>query len=522
MGLRPNAEPVPSLSTLANILFSKRVSSQNPDVDGGYAWDANGGAQASIENLTTAEIEHFFVVNDNTSALGTPALFARRSRSVVKDPNDPFYANSGYPNPPMGGIFRGINQDGTLGIGNYLEITPAYFIIKNALSVSDVDLARKVVQFIDWMTFDTNFFGTQIKLVAGVARLENGSWQKKTDTVLIRNMAWAVAAYYELFSSTYEEDFRTKGRNLLKSVVQILNTNRNRVNLGEIPPFMAWAIPHAYVSYQNGHTVTWNRWTIEHLSGVVTAIEKAMSVEGRTYQIQDWQGNQVTLEQVAAGLGSWVDTFFEYPLIMRDHNANAPYLPYQFIFNQAWYPSPKYFVGVNLDWTEESGSVYSQSGWWVGDLELWGIWGMLKLKRMGFTQSPVERFLWDWLRLPPGGYLWHDRYNFFGDTLDHDLSVSTAFTALYGLCLKEGYNPQPPPPRVAYSVQGGGVMIITTDKKSVVPVVRNPNGQVIAHTQIAPASTTRGYTYRYDLPSNLYFVTVDETFSTDFMESASP
>lgn len=65
-------------------------------------------------------------------------------------------------------------------------------------------------------------------------------------------------------------------------------------------------------------------------------------------------------------------------------------------------------------------------------------------------------------------------------------------------------------------------MIITTDKKSVVPVVRDPNGQVISHTQIAPAPTTRGYTYRYDLPSNLYFVTVDETFPTDFMESASP
>lgn len=522
MGLRPTPEPVPSFNALANLLFSKRISSPNADVDGGYAWDAAGGTNAPIENLTTAEIEHYFILNNNSNALGTPPLFARRSRAVVKNPNDPFYANAGYPNPPMGAVFRTINQDGSLGIGNFLETTPAYFIIKNAISVSDLDLAQKVSQFLDWMTFDTQFFGTPIKLLAEIARYQGGSWQRITDTVPIRNMAWAVAAYYELFAATFDESYRNKARTLMRSVALALNVNRNRANLGEMPQFMAWAIPHAFVAYGNGHTITLNRWTIEHMAGVVLAIDRAISVEGRTFQVQDWQGNSVTLEQMAAGLASWVEAFFEYPFIMRDTNPNAPYLPYQFILNQAQFPNPKYFVGVNFDWTEESGSTFSQSGWWVGDLELWGIWGMLRLKRMGFTQAPVERFLWDWLRLPPGGYLWHDRYDFWGNKLEHDPSISTVFTALYGICLKEGYNPQPPPPRAAYSVQDGGIMTITTDKKSVVPVVRNPNGQVIAHTQIAPAPTTRGYTYRYDLPSNLYFVTVDETFSTDFMEPASP
>ena len=521
MALRTNALPVPTHDHLSSIIAQKRFISDNSDVNGGYIWNANNPQpHEPIENLTTAQVEYYFLSINKVNFVGNPPLFANRSRSVVKNSDDPFYSQNGYPNPPVGGIFRGISQDGSLGTGNFLEITPSYFIVKNAITTSNLELAEKIAQFIDWMTVDSSFFGTPIKLVAGIARFENGSWRKITDTVLLRNIAWAATAYYELFSATFNTQYRDKARNLLKTVALALNVNRNRVGLGEVPSFLAWAPPHAFVSHNSSHTLTWNRWTIEHMAAISLLLEKAISLEGTQFQVQDWQGNSVTLEQMASGLGSFVDAIFEYPYIMRDTNPNAPYLPYQFIFNQAWFQNPKYFVGVNFDWTEESGSLYSQSGWWIGDLELWGIWGMLILKRLGYTSSPVESFLWDWLRLPPGDYLWHDRYDFWGNHLDHDPSISTAFTALYGICLREGFSPQPPPPRAKYQVQSGGILTITTDKKSVIPIIRTPDGQVLQYSQIAPSPTTRGYVYRYELPSNLYYVISEETFSTDFMTPA--
>lgn len=511
MPLRDHADPVPTHSNLVNLLMARRRSTENPDTDRGWVWNANPGPEDPIETLTTSEIEYYLLLDGRRNLLGSNPLFARRSRVVVKNPNDTFYSSAGYPNPPMGGIFRGIGQDGALGAGNFLEITPAYFIVKNALSVSDNDLAEKVTSFVEWMTFDANFYGSTIKLVAGVARYEQGAWRRRDDTVLIRNMANAALCHYEMFTSNYNEAHRTKARELLKTIALVMNVNKRRANDGEIPSWMAGAIPHAFVKLPNGnYALTWTRWTIEHLAMIALLLEKAISVEGQNYQVQDWQGNTISLSQMGSLLGSWVDAFFDKPLLMRDTNPHAAYLPYQFVLNHAGHSDPRSFVGVNFDWTEESGSAYSQSTWWVGDLELWGIWGMLKLKKLGFTQEKVETFLWDWLRLPPGGYLWHDRYDFFCNPLPHDPSVAIAFTALYGICLKEGYNPVAPPPRTSYRVFDGGTIEVTTDKKSIIPVVRLPNGNVLEPTNISPSSTTKGYRYRYTAPTNVYYLMVEE------------
>jgi hypothetical protein len=65
---------------------------------------------------------------------------------------------------------------------------------------------------------------------------------------------------------------------------------------------------------------------------------------------------------------------------------------------------------------------------------------------MGYVSSPVEAYLWDWLRLDMyQPYIWHDRYNINGEALLHDRSTPITFTALYGLGLLQGYSPTPPP-----------------------------------------------------------------------------
>lgn len=203
---------------------------------------------------------------------------------------------------------------------------------------------------------------------------------------------------------------------------------------------------------------------------------------------------------------------FEYPLFMRDVNANYPYFPFPLVLRQAESTNEGLFVGVNVDESGQSGSTLAQSTWWRAYSVLLATWGMVRAKRAGFTNERVETLLYDWLRLQPGGYLWHSRYNPYGTPLPNDTSQYIALTALYGICLKEGYQPSQPPPRIGYLVSQGGVIEVVTDKRSVVPVVRLPNGNIVQHTAVSPSNTTKGFKYRYEVPSNLLYVTVDEKY----------
>lgn len=477
------ALPPPSVSQLRSLTLEYRIVSGNAVINRGIPWDGvNYFGPSSIENISTAQSEYFWAVSggipDNVS-------YAQSSPAVVKSTNDQAWATSqGYPSPPIGAVWRGVGSDGLLGAGNYLEITPVGWYMNVLLRLGDIATAEKLYQFAKWMSIQASFYGTTIRLIRGIATVVGGVWTPRGDTVLLRNQALVAWGMYRLYQATGNATYLTFARELLGPIALALNNVNSRITSNEIASFMEGALYHSYyytganeVDGRPRYAFTWNRWTIEHLLGVVYMLEQARITEGGATTLTDPQGTPYTINGLLTKLGRWVDRFFERGWIMRRHNPRAPYMPYQFILQQAGYNSPEYHKGVNFDWTEESGTTFGDT-WWVGDLELWGILGMLRLKKLGFTASPVERFLWDWLRLPgPRPYMWHDRYQFLGKPLAHDQSAPPVFSALYGLALIEGYQPTPPPGVFQVTLSGGQVII--TPESGGQWVVKTTDGRVL-------------------------------------------
>lgn len=480
-----NAEPlpIPSTTVLRNISLSKRKSSGPSSVVGGVPWDwTNYFGPSSIENVSTAQSEYFWL---KTGGIPGGSSFCQTSPSVVKSADDvAWFTSRGYPAPPMGAVLRGVDPDGNIGSDNYLEITPVGWYINIALELGDVSTATKLFEFAQWMTFDASLYGYPVKLVAGIAKPEGGEWVKKTDRVLLRNQALVAWGAYKLFQRTADSSYRNYAKSLLDAIALAINNIDARISREELPPFMEGALYHSYTSLGTSDGVgpkyafTRDRWTIEHLLGVVFLLEVAREVEGANTPLVDPEGTSYTIESLLQKVGKWVDTFFQKRWVMRRGNPRAPYMPYQFVIQQASYNADEYYKGVNFDWTKEGGITFGDT-WWVGDLELWGIIGMLRLKKLGYVNGPVERFLWDWLRLPgPDNYTWYNRYQLNGEPLEHDKSSPIVFTALYGLALLEGYRPLQPPPKFSARVQGSSVTI-TPEYPEEKYAVRDSQGQLL-------------------------------------------
>lgn len=394
-----------------------------------YPWDA-ADPTASYETLTSAEIAYFMHLH-----WGEVYPYWE-SVAFVKNPADPYYSNNGYPNPPMGGTFRTVARDGSLGTGNFLEIMPAIFTAVLASKAGNQDIASKALSFIDFMTVESSFYGSPLTVVAGIARYNNGSWQKHYDTVFPRVVAGAAWAYFTYAEAFNAPEQAAKGEKLLKTVALIQNNIRARTQRGELPSLLRGLSYGHIVSTGNGHAFTWNRFSIESIWFMVEALIAASRWYGIDAVLYDAEGTaynpKYLLAEMARGWDNWLNSGRG---IMKDRNPYSLYLPYQFIYQQAWLNHPNAIVGVNFDWTEESGTLFGDT-WWVGDLELWGLIGLAILKTLYPTwfKFDLTQFVWEWEDLSVNNTpLWHDRYDFYGNPLPHDHSISTAFTGLYGI-----------------------------------------------------------------------------------------
>lgn len=452
--MRATPSPIPSINTLRSTVLSNALNnpSYHSSVINGWPRDvANFFGPSAMENISTAQIEHFLV---RTGGIPWGTSLSQRSPAVVKNVDDQsFYTSQGYPAPPLGSTIRGINRDGTLGTDNYLETTPAAWYIDVLLRLGDSTRAQIIADWLRSTLFQASFYGSPVTLSYAVYKPQSGSWVPSGDTILIRNLALNGWAFYRMFRETSNNVYRDAGRAMLNSVALAINNVQARIGRNEIAPEASGLIYQAYYSLGTNtpgvgpnYAFTLNRFTIESLLGFALLMEEAKEVEGENTPLYDPEGTEYTIGSLLNLVGQAIDRYPTMNWIMRDVVPSAPYMPFQFVFQQAFYRHRDYLMGCNFDWTDESGTRFGPT-WWVGDLELWGIVGMLSLKRMGYVSSQVEAYLWDWLRLDMHQpYIWYDRYNINGESLLHDRSSPITFTALYGIALLQGYSPSTPPP----------------------------------------------------------------------------
>ena len=449
----PTPSPVPSISTLRNTILSNVLNnpSFHPSVMNGWARDvSNLSGPAPMENISTAQIESFLV---RTGGIPWGTSLSQRSPAVVKTSSDQaFYTSQGYPAPPLGSVLRGVNRDGTLGTDNFLETSPAVWYIDVLLRLGDTTKAQILADWLRSTLFQASYFGSPAVLSYAAYRPQSGSWVPIGDTILLRDLALNGWAFYRMYRATENSAYLDAGRSMLKAVALAINNVQARIGRNEIAPEASGLIYQAYYSLGTNtpgvgpnYALTWNRFTIESLLGFAFLMEEAKQVEGENTPLYDPGGTEYTIGTLLNRVGQAIDRYPTMNWVMRDVVSSAPYVPFQFVLQQASARYKEYLIGVNFDWTEESGTRFGPT-WWVGDLELWGIVGMLALKRMGYVSSPVESYLWDWLRMDMyQPYIWHYRYDINGEALLHERLAPIAFTALYGLALLQGYSPTPPP-----------------------------------------------------------------------------
>ena len=419
-----------SQAEVLNILEGYRQTNGPEDTLNMYPWDIIH-QEATLECITTAQIEYYKKTVHGQNF--TP--YWQTSRVFVKDPGDSFYASQGCPNPPLGGVFRGIQKNGSLGAHNFLEVPPVFFLVDMALRVGDVANAQKALSFLDWMTVEGSFYGSPIKVIAGIARYENGQWVRKYDTVILRNVAGAAWANFRYANAMGDVARAQKGREFLNVLAMALNNVHRRAQIGDLAPILDGALyAHLWNYSGNNFAFVWNRFSIEGNWMLWMALEEASKWYGWETVLTDAEGTSFTLKELVQRLGAFYDRIFlSGKGIMKHRNPRAPYLPYQFFMEQAWYHDDRMVVGVNFDWTGESGTQYGDT-WWVGDLELWGLIGLAYLAQNGYMGFNISPFVYQFEQLAVGGQpIWHDRYSFLGETLVHDPSVSITFTALYGI-----------------------------------------------------------------------------------------
>lgn len=416
---------------IISALNSKKIVSSNPDINNMYPWDASDDT-ATLEGVSTAQIEYFrkAILNENIQH------FYSTSRVFVKDSNDSFYSSQGYPNPPIGAVFRSIDRNGNIPANTLVEIPPVIFIVDLAIRNGDLVNAEKALQFIDYMTVSGSFYGSPIKVVAGVAKYEQGNWVRKYDTIIMRSIYGAIFAYFRYANYTGSTVHAEKGGALLKTLALAVNNNIVRVARGELAPILEGALYAHMVHYGNNISFVWNRFTIEGNWFFWLAVNEAANWYGWDTQLTDVEDTPYTLRMLCEKVGNFYDNILRSGVgIMKHRNPRAPFLPYQFFIQQADYPYNSAVTGVNFDWTEESGTYFGDT-YFVGDLELWGLIGMAYLINNNFMNYDINKFIYQFTNLAVNdGPYFHDRYDFLGRSLQHDPSISTVFTALYGILI---------------------------------------------------------------------------------------
>jgi hypothetical protein len=499
--MRSSPLPVPSIATLRNILLSNYFSGPSVHSSVEKGWPNSLLMPTVMENYHTALIESFLL---RTGGIPWGTSLSQRSPAVVKNSGDQaFYTSQEYPAPPLGATVRAVVRDGTLGSYGLLETRSAAWYIDVLIRLGDIGTATILANWLKSTIFTASFYGSyQVSLSYSVYRPRSGYWVPIRDIIPLRDLALNGWALYRMYRATQNRTYLDSGRSMLNAVALAINDVQYRISINTLPSEASGLIYRDYYLLETGSSggggggsgppyfppyfgpnyptddypvippydppydddggdngyngndsnevpiygLTRNVFSIDSLLGFSLLMEEAKDVEGENTPLYDPAGRSYTIGSLLRLVGQAIDRYSTMNWIMRNFIPSAPYLPFQFVYQQAEANYRDYLVGVNYDPSGKSGTFYGLTWWSVGT-GLLGVFGILSLKRMGYVSSSVQSYLWDWLRLDMHEpYLWYDRYNINGDPLLHERFVPLYLTALYGMALLQGFSPTPPPP----------------------------------------------------------------------------
>ncbi len=538
MFLLPNPRPVPTLEQIVNELMSRRFSSTVQDTWGGWARGFGNRPpydSQEVSNLSTSIVEWFLIETGNQALLGSEPLFASRSRSVVKNPDDPYYQNNGYSEVPIGGIFSHVSYFSYLsGDGridkesqinyepNHLTTEPALYIVRSAKRLNKTDLVEKVCQFLDFMTETVQYGeGWEIDLVSaradyGYAYTGEGSptrkWVKKVDRFRTKDQAKASLCYYLAHEATGIEHYKQKARNLVISTIELLSFLYEDGYLVMVTPM------EGVRKTEDGlYQLIADLYSIESIPIVIYLLNMVYNDPEEVAEVNSYieELQYVSLEDTITGLKRAYSRLWNAGKVsLRDLSARYPNLPYQVVPSYIHeHDVAGYFANdINCLGRGYCGRFFSTDRMFEHVLWL----SMIQSNEQTRIEGIDFRWmLWELLRLPEVYkandsqiQYWGLEYNMNGmPSREFGRYASIASLAMLGLMIKDGETtPIEPPQKIKIVSYTGTTLVLETEKPIVEPIVKTANGVVLEPVEVSDSTNTPGKVYRYEIEGNAMIV----------------
>jgi|GEM_PF-4288520 len=370
--------------------------------------------------------------------------FIMDSKAIVSNPSDQLYTDSGTPAPALGGVFLNVNVN-TGYVAGDLDTPSACWMIINLLQLYDatkdqvaLDRAKMIGDYLVGIIIDVSFYGSIMKVMPNRRTYSGGSWSNVYSTIHVRTQYHALWAFMRLYQETGTVGYRTAALYMLRTVGNVYNNIKARATTqAEISTWMAGAVYNTinWIGTYDGSgrpnvTFSWQVFALSTVDVMAAGVWYWVSIIGNDAQT-DWEGTSFYPQSISTDYATFIAYAYQNKsILMASTGLMYHFLQYEDSDTKVsgrYEPRPKNWDWINNIW----GDV-----WWVGDLELWTIYGLISMGLSQLAETLLFRLYS--LRVPAmRDVVFYDRLNFDGTPLSDDKSISIAYT---GLFLKIAYS----------------------------------------------------------------------------------
>lgn len=359
------------------------------------------------------------------------------SPMVVTNQSNTIYENSGFPNPPVGGVFNNynINTEKVLyGIDSpatcwaLIDLCNMYKISHSQDILNKIDL---IANYISTHLIDCNFYGSPFKAFPNSYAYDTTlqEWAASTRFIHSRTFYHAIWALLEAYDITHNSNYLTASRELLDGAAIFSENIKARINRKEIANYMYGALYNTIGSLDgSSFTPDWSTFSNTTADVIYRSITKYIELLGNETRTNG-EGISYTVQNVRDDYINFLVNAYDNHGLRKPDGHNLLFGFYHYNDSDTKNADGSYNpIAMNWDWNND---IWGQDQWFTGDLEFWSILGLALAGQKDIAKSLLDRYYQ--LKAPDtqGRLLFYDRYDKNGTHLIDDTSKSICFTGLY-------------------------------------------------------------------------------------------
>lgn len=378
-----------------------------------------------------SEVQHFGMKFLISGVSRKYTDFYGDTKLIVTNPTDPIYNK--FPNPPVGAVFNSYSTNLSEITKGFIDIPAVANTVIALLNLYEktndsryLDKAKMISEYIKSTGVTFSFYGSPTYVIPNRQEYKDSAWKTATGEINTRTQLQAIWVMSEMYKATNDISYKDEATKILKTVGAMRNNVNLRVTDGELEPFMKGAIYDLMVASSSAGTITysWSQFSISNADVLAYGLESYISNIGDVI-ITDTEGTDFKPSDILADFSSHIKSMYSAGILTMSPTG----LPYSFVKNG---------IPSNWDWVETEGW---GDTWFTNDSVLWIINGISKLSSRDPDLKPIaeeyrNRFVALRIVNHPtydnamSEVLFYDRYDFNGNHIPDDTSISISGTAI--------------------------------------------------------------------------------------------